>query len=133
MTARSFNIDDGARYTLGTLRATDADDTNQPGFTAFSGWNVAGGTGANIFTIDAASGDLKIKRPLLIDFNQSSYTVLATVTDGLNVSAPQQINIAIPRKITVCLLGLLQLDIPKQAAPLLLRNGAALGACKRWW
>ena len=133
VTASAFSIDDGSRYTLGTLAATDFDDSNQPGFSTFSDWRVTGGTGASIFTIDAASGALKIKRPLLIDFRQSSYTVRVTVTDGLNVSPEQQIDIAIPRKITVCLLGVLQLDVPKLTVPLLLRNGAALGACKRWW
>ncbi|HEX6637878.1 MAG TPA: hypothetical protein VF033_09500, partial [Steroidobacteraceae bacterium] len=57
--------------------------------------------------------------------------VLATVSDGENVSAQQQIIIAIPRKVTMCLLGVLQLEIPKEAATLLLRGGAALGACRR--
>jgi endo-1,4-beta-xylanase len=133
VTASSFNIDDGSRYVLGTLAATDPDDVNQPGFTAFSGWAVTGGTGASVFAVNAASGEFTIKRPLLIDFNKSSYSVLVTVTDGQNVSAERQIDIAIPRKVTICLLGLLQLDVPKQSVPLLLRNGAALGACKRWW
>jgi hypothetical protein len=94
---------------------------------------VVGGTGSSVFTIAAASGDLQIKRPLLIDFNRSSYTVLATVSDGLNVSAPQLITIAIPRRVTMCALGILQLDVPKQTAPLLLRAGLALGHCKRFW
>jgi hypothetical protein len=130
---QAFNIDDGARYKLGKLAANDADDTNEPDFTTFSGWQVVGGTGAAVFAIEPNTGELQIKRPLLIDFNLNGYTVLATVTDGLNVSAAQQINVAIPRKVTMCLLNLLQLDVPKQAARLLLRNGAALGSCKRWW
>ena len=129
---QDFNIDDGFRYRLGELEATDVDDTNEPGFTTFSGWQVVGGSGAAVFAISPGTGELQIKRPLLIDFNLASYTVLATVTDGLNVSAQQQIDIAIPRNVTMCLLNLLQLDVPKQAARLLLRNGAALGSCKPW-
>jgi endo-1,4-beta-xylanase len=131
--AQSFDIDDGSRYRLGVLDAIDADDTNEPDFTVFSGWQVVGGTGAQVFTIAPDTGELQIRRPLLIDFNLDGYTVLATVTDGLNVSVPQQIDIAIPRKVTMCLLNLLQVDVPKQTARLLLRNGAALGSCKRWW
>ena len=130
---QAFNIDDGSRYTLGDLDAIDGDDANDPDFTTFSNWKVVGGTGSSVFTIAAASGDLQIKRPLLIDFNRSSYTVLATVSDGLNVSAPQLITIAIPRRVTMCALGILQLDVPKQTAPLLLRAGLALGHCKRFW
>jgi hypothetical protein len=59
--------------------------------------------------------------------------VLATVTDGENVSAEQQITIAIPRKVTMCILGVVQVDVPKEAAHLLLRNAAALGSCRRSW
>jgi hypothetical protein len=33
----------------------------------------------------------------------------------------------------MCALGILQLDVPKQTAPLLLRAGLALGHCKRFW
>jgi endo-1,4-beta-xylanase len=128
---QKFNIDDGSRYNVGLLDATDADDTNAPDYTTFSGWKVVGGTGASVFTIEPATGMLQIKRPLLIDFGLSGYSVLATVSDGENVSATQQITVAIPRNVTMCLLSLIQLDVPKQAAKLLLRNGAALGACKR--
>ncbi len=130
---QAFNIDDGSRYTLGDLDAIDGDDANDPDFTTFSNWKVVGGTGSSVFTIAASSGHLQIKRPLLIDFNRPSYTVLATVSDGLNVSAPQLITIAIPRRVTMCALGILQLDVPKQTAPLLLRAGLALGHCKRFW
>ena len=126
-----FNIDDGSRYNLGLLAATDADDGNQPGFTAFAGWQVVGGTGASVFTIESGTGLLQIKRPLLIDFRRSNYTVLATVSDGANTSEPREIVVAIPRKVTMCVLNLLQLDVPKEAATLLLRSGAALGSCKR--
>jgi endo-1,4-beta-xylanase len=128
---QAFNIDDGRRYELGLLKATDGDDANQAGFTTFSGWTVAGGTGASVFAIDGNTGLLYIKRPLMIDFKRSGYSVLATVSDGQNTSAQQEITIAIPRKVTMCLLTLVQLEVPKEAAMLLLRGGAALGACKR--
>ena len=128
---QQFEIDDGSRYVLGELFATDPDDANQPDYTTFSGWQVVGGTGASVFAIEADTGLLQIKRPLMIDFGLSSYSVLATVSDGENVSAPQTITVAIPRIVTMCLLNLIQVDVPKQAARLLLRSGAALGSCSR--
>jgi endo-1,4-beta-xylanase len=130
---QSFDIDDGSRYTLGEVEAVDDDDANQPGFTTFGQWTVVGGTGASVFHVTSTGGELQIKRPLSIDFNRSSYTVIATVSDGANTSEPQTITIVIPRKVTLCLLGILQLEVPKEAARLLLRHGAALGSCKRYW
>ncbi len=141
---QSFNIDDGHRYVVGQLDANDGDDLNQPDFTTFSNWTVVGGNGASVFTIGADSGVLQIKRPLMIDFSRSSYTVLATVSDGQNVSAPQSITVNIPRKVTMCLLNFVQVEVPKQGAWVLLKHGAALGACqapppkphwkwKKWW
>ena len=120
-----------AEHPRGLLAATDADDTNEAGYTTFSDWKVVGGTGSSVFTIEHDTGLLQIKRPLLIDFRRSNYTVLATVNDGGNISAQGEIVVAIPRKVTMCLLNLLQLDVPKEAATLLLRSGAALGGCKR--
>jgi endo-1,4-beta-xylanase len=130
---QAFDIDDGSRHTLGALAATDPDDANQPDFTTFSGWKVVGGDGMAIFSITPDTGLLQIKRPLLIDFRRTGYTVVATVTDGLNVSPEQAITIAIPRKVTMCILGLLQVEVPKEAAHLLLRNAATLGSCRRPW
>jgi VCBS repeat-containing protein len=127
---QAFDIDDGRRYELGLLKAADPDDANQPGFTTFSDWAVTGGTGASVFAIDAGTGLLRIKRPLMIDFKRSGYTVLATVGDGANTSAAQRIDIAIPRRVTMCLLTFVQVEIPKEAAGLLLRGGAGLGACR---
>jgi endo-1,4-beta-xylanase len=129
LAGQAFDIDAGDRYDLGLLKAADADDTNQPGFTTFSGWKVVGGSGASVFAIDPVTGLLSVRRPLMIDFRRSSYSVLATVSDGKYSSAAREISIAIPSKLTVCLLSHVQLEVPKLAAGALLRAGAALGAC----
>jgi endo-1,4-beta-xylanase len=88
---QSFRIDGGFRYVLGNVAASDADDTNQPGFTTLQGWQITGGNGGSIFAINAATGALEIKRPLMIDFRKSSYTVQLKVSDATNTSAAQNV------------------------------------------
>jgi GH35 family endo-1,4-beta-xylanase len=126
---RSVDID-GYHGKLGLQTATDADDTNQPGFTTFQGWTVAGGDAGSIFKINAATGEVEVARPLLVDWKKkSSYTVLLTVGDGGNTSAPATLTVNIPKKITMCLCGL-QLEVPKATTPLMLWVGAGLGPCR---
>jgi endo-1,4-beta-xylanase len=127
---QSFRIDGGFRYVLGNVVATDADDTNAPGFTTLQGWQVTGGNGGSIFAIHAATGALEIKRPLMIDFRKSSYTVQLKVGDGANTSAAQTVAVPIPNHLRMCQWGF-EIVVPKLAAPLLLRLGGSLGPCKR--
>src|SRR6185503_9953489 len=69
--------------------ATDADDTNQPGFTTFSSWKITGGTGADVFAIDAVTGKIWVKEYRWLDFEyKTSYTLWLTVSDGSWTSAP---------------------------------------------
>src|SRR5690606_11462876 len=42
---------------LGKIKATDADDTNEEGFTIFQKWQLVGGTGSATFDVDAATGE----------------------------------------------------------------------------
>ena len=80
---------------------------------------------------DDGQGLLIISHPLMIDFSLDRYTVVATVNDGVNTSAPETITIKIPAKIKMCTLQNEQLTVAKQAAPALLHAGAAIGNCKR--
>ena len=59
---QSFRIDDGSRWTIGEVNATDADDTNQPGFTTFQAWAITSGNPNNVFRY-STSGNLQIGRP----------------------------------------------------------------------
>jgi hypothetical protein len=127
---QTFRIDDGARYVLGNAVATDADDTNQPGFTTFGNWQITGGDGGTIFGIDPTTGAIRINRPLVIDFRRTSYTLLTGVSDGVNTSAPQAITITIPNKVKMCELGH-NVVVPKAAAWVLLWLGGSLGTCQR--
>jgi endo-1,4-beta-xylanase len=128
--AQVLPVDGGYRNIVGTARATDADDRNQPGFTTFQDWSIVGGNGASIFAIDATSGAIRIARPQSIDFRRSQYTLTANVSDGLNASAPQSLTVSIPDKVRMCLL-VVDVRVPKKAAPTLLRLGASLGSCRR--
>jgi endo-1,4-beta-xylanase len=125
-----FRIDDGSRNVIGPVAATDADDTNQPGFTTFQGWQVTGGNAGSIFRVNPATGVLRTERPLQIDFRRSSYTVQLRTSDGANTSATQSVTVTIPNNLRICQFGFFDLVAPKQAAPLLLRLGGTLGRCR---
>ncbi len=127
---QSFRIDDGGRYVLGNAVATDADDKNQAGYTTFGNWQITGGNGGTVFSINAATGAIRIDRPLVIDFRKSSYTLLTGVSDGSNTSPPEAITIVIPNKVKMCELGH-NVVVPKAAAWLLLWLGGSLGTCQR--
>ncbi|HEV7715574.1 MAG TPA: cadherin domain-containing protein, partial [Steroidobacteraceae bacterium] len=129
-TGQSFPIDGGSRYLIGTAVATDADDTNQPGYTTLQGWQVTGGNAGSIFVLDAATGAIRINRPLLIDFRKTSYTLAAKVSDGANASAVATITVPIPNKLKMCELGH-NIVVPKIGAPLLLWLGGSVGTCPR--
>ena len=46
---QSYRIDGGSRNTVAKVLATDADDTNQPGFTTFQAWTITSGNPNNVF------------------------------------------------------------------------------------
>ncbi|HEY5809898.1 MAG TPA: endo-1,4-beta-xylanase [Povalibacter sp.] len=125
---QSFRIDDGARWTIGKVNASDADDTNQPGFTAFSAWTIVSGNTNNVFRY-STSGNLQIGRPLLIDWRKTSYSLASTVSDGANISAVQTVLVTIPSRVNLCLANTIRLEAPKNTAPLLILLGASLGSC----
>jgi endo-1,4-beta-xylanase len=126
---QSFNIDDGYRGTIGPVEASDADDTNQPEFTTFSGWTITSGNTHNVFRLSTA-GDLQIARPLLIDWRRTSYSLGTRVSDGVRNSAVQPVTVKIPNRVDMCLLNI-RLEAPKATAPLILLLGGDLGACRR--
>lgn len=126
---QSLPIDGGTSYVIGAAVATDADDTNQPGFTTFQGWRIVGGNGGILFVVDPATGAMRINRPLLIDFRRTSYTLQLTVGDGVNTSAAQALSVPIPDKLKMCQWGH-DVVVPKAGAKLLLWLGGSLGKCR---
>ena len=127
---QSYRIDGGSNNDVANVLATDADDTNQPGFTTFSGWTITSGNTNNVFRIDTA-GTLEVARPLLIDWRKSSYSLGTRVSDGANNSAVQAVQVTIPNRVNLCLLNAIRLEAPKAAAPALILLGSRLGSCSR--
>jgi endo-1,4-beta-xylanase len=126
---QSYRIDGGRNNTVAKVLATDADDTNQPGFTTFSGWAITSGNTNNVFRFNG-TGDLQVGRPLLVDWRKTSYSLGSRVSDGANNSAVQTVQVTIPNRVNLCLLNAIRLEAPKAAAPLLILLGADLGSCR---
>ncbi|HEX7845422.1 MAG TPA: T9SS type A sorting domain-containing protein, partial [Chitinophagaceae bacterium] len=125
---QSFALDGGTCSELGRVTATDADDTNQPAFTTFQDWQIAGGTGEGIFAINPSTGMITIANLQHVDLYNNSYTLSVTVSDGLHTSAAKTVTIAIPNKITVCHKGAL-ISVSKMAAIGHLQHGDCIGSC----
>jgi hypothetical protein len=127
--AQKFRIDGGVRNVVGPIAASDADDANEPGFTHLQDWTIVSGDPGRAFDIDEGNGALRVVRPTAVDFRRSSYTLTLNVGDGENTSAPESLTVTIPDRVTVCLL-IVELQVPKKAAPPLLKLGASLGRCR---
>ena len=127
---QSFRIDGGSKNTVAKVVATDADDTNQPGFTTFSDWAITSGNTNNVFRF-STTGSLQVARPLLVDWRRTSYSLGSTVSDGANTSDAQTVQVTIPNRVNLCLLNAIKLEAPKAAAPVLILLGAEIGSCKQ--
>jgi hypothetical protein len=125
---QAYPIDGGSNNTVARVLAMDPDDTNQPGFTTFGPWTITSGNANNVFQFDAA-GQLVVARPLLIDWRRSSYALGSTVGDGTNNSAVETVQVIIPNRVKLCVLNRLDVEVPKVAAPALIRFGASIGSC----
>jgi hypothetical protein len=123
----SFAIDGGTCNEVATATATDADDTNQPGYTTFN-WQIVGGTGATIFAINASTGKITIADLGLADMSRNSFTLLVTVNDGANTSTTQTITITVPDRIKMCHNGN-TITVSKWAALAHAVHGDCVGAC----
>ena len=84
---QTFDIDQGYKRTIGWLESSDPDDMNQLGFTTFQNWQIVSGNPGSVFRVTPSAGELQIARPLLIDWRQTSYSLVTTVSDGANTSA----------------------------------------------
>jgi hypothetical protein len=124
----SFAIDGGLCNVLTNATATDADDTNETGFTTLQNWQIVGGTGAGAFAIDPSTGKITIANLALVNMSASSFTLLVTVSDGLNTSASETVTITVPDKIKLCHNGNV-ISVSKFAVLSHLRHGDCVGPC----
>jgi endo-1,4-beta-xylanase len=125
---QSYRIDGGSHNRVAQVLASDADDTNQPGFTTLSAWTITAGNPHNVFRYET-TGTLKVARPLLVDWRKSSYSLASTVSDGANTSAVEPVQVTIPNRVNLCLANVIRLEAPKAAVPLLILLGSELGSC----
>ncbi len=85
-------------YIVGTAQATDKDEN-----TTLSGWKIVGGTGASVFVINAASGEIKSTNSSTLNFSGTpSYTLVLTVSDGSTTSTQETVTIKVSDKVYVC-------------------------------
>lgn len=86
-----FSIAEGsAKGTdVGIVLAADADGD------ALGGWTIVDGNIGNAFSIDAASGQLKVNSVTLDYEEHSSFTLVVTVTDGFTTSLPTPVTVVI--------------------------------------
>lgn len=75
---------------VGTLSATDGD----AGATTFSDWTITGGNTGGAFAINASTGQITVANTAAIDFETTpTFNLTATVSDGVNTSAPIAVTI----------------------------------------
>jgi hypothetical protein len=96
---QSFSISEGAAdgTVPGIVAATDADDTNQAGFTVFQ-WKITGGSGAWFFDIGEDTGEITLRtsRWFGLDFERTtSYSLIVSVGDGATRSLNTSVTISI--------------------------------------
>jgi uncharacterized delta-60 repeat protein len=81
----------GVGTVLGDVAATDADKTGTR-----QGWTITGGNTDGVFAINSATGRITVADDTRLDFETTSfYSLTVTVSDGVNVSSPQTINIVV--------------------------------------
>lgn len=128
LAGQSFDIDGGCGNAIGTVQAEDPDDANDPGFTDFQGWKIVGGTAAKAFGINANTGALQLKAPLIFNFRQASSTLQVRVGDSQYLSPTATVTIKVPAKVEIRIFGR-KVMAPRAAVPLLILFGGQLGDC----
>jgi endo-1,4-beta-xylanase len=89
---------------------------------------LVGGSGGDVFSLDAASGE--VQRVALPRFDLAEYSLIVTASDGRETSAPGVVQVALPERVRLCLAGHTQL-VPRSWVPLWRRFGAEIGACSQ--
>ena len=94
ITSHTYTISENvsSQTVLFQASATDADDTNQSGYTKLA-WQISGGSGASVFAIDSL-GAVRLVEGAAVDFELvTSYTIKVKVNDGKNESTEESLTI----------------------------------------
>ena len=74
---------------VGSVQATDVDAVG-----TLQTWAITGGTGAAAFAINSATGEITVQNGSLLDFETTpTWTLLVTVSDGVQTSTAQSLTI----------------------------------------
>ena len=91
--SQNFTVNEAAHNgtSLGFVAATDVDTVG-----ALQGWTIQSGNVGNVFEINATTGELTVVDNTNLDFETlASYTLVVSVDDGFNTSAPESIAITV--------------------------------------
>ena len=123
---QTFVLGTGVANVVGMVRASDPDPGDQ---FALGDWQIKGGTGAYKFSIDSASGQIKVADASSIDFkNTPSYSMIVMVGDGKLPSHDAVVTITIPDKLNLCHSGH-TINVSKSAVSAHIAQGDAVGSC----
>jgi hypothetical protein len=91
---QSFTIRDGYENRVGTVIADDwASAMNRTNLRTFK-WRITGGSGASVFDVEPATGELRVANPQLLDDN-TTYSVQLKVSDGFHESSETEVSVAV--------------------------------------
>jgi endo-1,4-beta-xylanase len=89
-------------------------------------YELIGGSGADAFSIDPASGALRPTTALRFDL--AEYSLLVTASDGQLTSEPVTVTVTLPGRVLMCVADE-TLRVPRSWVPLGLHLGADVGRC----
>ncbi|MEQ9299526.1 MAG: cadherin domain-containing protein [Cyclobacteriaceae bacterium] len=96
--SQSFSLaeDAGDDDVVGTVLATDDDDTNEAAFTTFETWLITAGNDDGVFAIDGSTGQITVADSTTLDFETTiSYSLSVTVSDETNPSVAEMVTVNI--------------------------------------
>jgi hypothetical protein len=118
-----FTLGDGPLNVVGMVLADDADGDS------LANWQITGGSGVGLFTIDKDTGRLSLGDLSRCDLGRiSRFTVWVTVDDRKLTSRSEPVTIDVPRRIRLCHEGR-QLTVARADVRRHLQHGDAIGRC----
>jgi hypothetical protein len=86
-----FDLPNGGGAEAGVVKGTPG------GGGALQNWQIKGGTGAYLFSIDQSTGMIRLADPLKLNPRTTSYTLTLMVSDGVLPSHDQTVTINLPK------------------------------------
>jgi hypothetical protein len=87
---QTFKLGDSWSGDVGQVKGT------RGGGGALEDWQIKGGSGAYVFSIDRSTGEIKLAEPFKLDPRTHSYTLVLMASDGILPSHDQTVTITVP-------------------------------------